>query len=44
MNIQTQVSSGEGLEGNQRTIQASPPNLKLDCIVKMKEKEIVRKS
>ena len=40
----THVSSGEGLEGNRRTIRASPPNLKLDYIVKKKkEKEIVRK-
>ena len=44
MYIQTQVSGGEGLEGNRRTIQASPTNLKLDYIVKKKEKAIVRKS
>ena len=44
INIQTQVSSGEGLEGNQRTIRASPQKLKLELyIVKEKEKEIVRK-
>ena len=42
--METQVSSGGGLEGNRRTTLASPPNLKLDYIVKKKEKEIVRKS
>ena len=45
INIQTQVSSREGLEGNRKTIQASLPNLKLDyIIIKKNKKEIVRKS
>ena len=46
INIQTQVSSREGLEGNRKTIQASLPNLKLDYryIIKKNKNEIVRKS
>ena len=44
INIQRQVSSREGLEGNRKTIQASLPNLKLDYIIKKNKKEIVRKS
>ena len=44
INIQTQVSSRKGLEGNRKTIEASQPNLKLDYIIKKLEKEIVRKS
>ena len=37
--VNTHVRSGEGLEGNRRTIRASLPNLKLDDIVKKRKKK-----
>ena len=36
--VNTHVRSGEGLEGNRRTIRASLPNLKLDYIVKKRKR------